>query len=348
MMSLLAIIASSVYAQAIPPLCDAAFTRGISNNYEVFTSESNFNDFHNRLCQASFKTYQSLNDTGGLGISIPLTDGLLGLNGDFDAKSKQFNQSYQNFCQNIDYSAAEQKYGHSLSSEINSVLVQSWNSCIQGYFDAYVKTQAAGVFIDVSPNDYKTMEVSVRQNPFNAQPVKIRSFPIGIACYFGGKQFALPYTIPGNLLRFGMTCEKDPHVQKTFSVTTNLAQSNQITLPAMPAKIPSEPLNILNDQVNLLKQQVTTLQAQTSDLQAQRFVVEDAPNNAAPPPFAAAGDFDWNDHSEWALAMQWAGSVCVKHHGKGWEGVALGWRYPNPTPHALRILCFKPQASPFL
>jgi hypothetical protein len=155
-------------------MCNIAFSQGIRDNYSVFSESAQFELYQHRLCSENFTSYQQFSDkSSGLGITIPLAEGLLGLSGSLDQKNGQFNQAYSKFCQNTFFTADSNSRYRSFVSQVSKNLVDTWGKCVGDYLDAWVK--AKGVFVSVSPLsnlDMFVASVTVRSEMLNQTVIK--------------------------------------------------------------------------------------------------------------------------------------------------------------------------------
>jgi hypothetical protein len=93
-----AAITSATVQQPDTAICNTAFSQGIRDNYFVLSENDQFKFYQQRLCSANFTSYQSFRSSAtGLGISIPLAEGLLGLSGSDEQNLRSFCNSTKAF-----------------------------------------------------------------------------------------------------------------------------------------------------------------------------------------------------------------------------------------------------------
>src|SRR5688500_9124936 len=88
---LLVLLSSTALAQPdVARVCNAVFSHGIRDNYELLSEREQFQTFQDRLCQAKFESYQQFKEGGSaFGIDIPLAEGILGIGGSSNEKAGQ-------------------------------------------------------------------------------------------------------------------------------------------------------------------------------------------------------------------------------------------------------------------
>lgn len=213
-------------------VCNAAFEDGIRNNYQVFSKHEHFQKYQSRLCEAGFSSYDSFRDTGiSLGLTIPVAETIIDLEGSLTNKRQTFSEKYNQFCSS---SLANERLSDTYSEQINRVssdLAEVWLQCQNLHLQSHLKAQ--GVYIDVRPSvSYDKFVVTVhRRSDGETSPVVIKSLsPEGeVSCIRSGDPVQYGRQIQQN--RFEMTCQKDPNRSVSFSVDTNDGPSNAVTVP---------------------------------------------------------------------------------------------------------------------
>ncbi len=233
-------------------MCNAVFNNSIRNNYEVLSDKQRFKLLQSQLCSANFESYSSYSaSAASLGIDVPVADIVLGLSGSASEKSGSFKQSYAAFCTSSYDRYQFRDLFQSKASEISSVLLNSWNKCIETQKDAFLGRQ--GVFMSLSPNsDLKTFIASIEVRNSITTGARLQAVhPDGLVqCRRGGKLVAAGYMFNSKV--FDLTCAKPADRDINFSVETDQGKT---PIAALPAVVPKETqvLNRLEADLRLLR-----------------------------------------------------------------------------------------------
>lgn len=230
----------SLAQQNIGDSCNAALSSGIRDNYFLLTERELYDQYQNRLCTASYSSYEDFASSGGsLGLNIPIAEGIIGLSGNAQEKSSEFSQRYSAYCSsNFSNTEFSDRFS-GFSSTVSSALVENWSICQQSYLTAWMNINSVGVFVDVTPqDDFSRFTVNVTRRSRINDPLVIESLsPEGlVTCHSGGESVEMGKT-EFNRNSFLITCEKHPLRPISFALDTSEGSSNAVQVPAQTSQI---------------------------------------------------------------------------------------------------------------
>lgn len=256
-MGFLALSAPALHAQPSAEMCNAAFSQGIRDNYQLLTERQQFEFYQSRLCSAKFESYDSFRQTSeSLNISLPIAEGLLGLGGSASDRAASFRQKYEAFCASNYFSSEYRERYQSYISQISSALLASWNECVRQHLKGWL--DAKGVFAEVSPFgsfDSFVTNVRIRTNDVGQVVIKAIHPDEKVKCSRAGQPVQYGVTQIDSL-EFTLTCYKDPNLVIPFVIETNRGQTQPIAVPAGTSKILE-----INDKIDAIRAELAKLRA---------------------------------------------------------------------------------------
>jgi hypothetical protein len=255
---------TSALAQPTAEICNAAFSQGIRDNYQLLTEREQFELYQQRLCSARFQSYESFRSSAaGLELSVPLAEGLLGLGGSSEDRARTFQQNYQTFCTSTFHQSEFRERYQSYISQISSALVAGWNRCIELHLQTWL--QSRGVFVEVEPfGALDSFIATVRVRTTEPGNILITALqPEGrVTCTRAGSP-VIPGQTQINSLEFTLTCQKHPSLEIPFVVETNRGQTQRVRVPAGTSKIIE-----LEDELEALRSELSRLRDRTGSNEA--------------------------------------------------------------------------------
>lgn len=213
-------------------ICNAALGE-IKDQYSLLSDEEQYDLFKDRMCSAKYDSYESFSQgSGKLGISVPVVEGIIGLNGSAEQKQSEFRVKYDLYCQST-YSQSDYKYRYQLQKQtVSAELARAWTKCIELYKDAYL--QRFGTFISVSPvNGLETFAVRVTARNFENTPTVIKAIEpaSSVRCYRQGELIHLGATKVDSV-DFLLECKKELSSSVPLAIETNSGTSQVVRLPS--------------------------------------------------------------------------------------------------------------------
>ena len=232
------------HAQSDPAaaICMGILKENLYDSNNVYSAQYHFSQYQSILKNANFSSYAEYSSKGaGLGLDIPLADGLIGFSGDYKTDDSTFQQQMNSFLSSQYDNSIDQSVFSQQTMTINTQLVRVADNCQQNYFNAL--KDRIKLSIRVEPNDYGSFTVQIHgyiPQPFdrsqNLQITQIEPTP-DVTCTSGGQPIRLPVTSDSSdivLLR----CTKSVDKNIQFAIATNLGLSDPIALPPMPPPTP--------------------------------------------------------------------------------------------------------------
>jgi len=247
---------SSNYSRDIPNICDTAFSKGIRDNFYLLLEKDQFILYQSMLCNEQFSSYQEYKEkTTSLGLSINISDVVIGLNGSQANKESTFKENYQKFCSSDYYESEFHSRYESKIDQINTELVKSWKECSLHYLDAWMELNKKGLYIDITPFDnFSQFLVTVKRSSVLIAPNIIESIGTNRAeCYRGAEKIIAGETkIHQN--EFTMVCSKNPTQEIPFLIETQEGFSNMVIVPKE------------NGRIEELQTEINRIQSKTDEL----------------------------------------------------------------------------------
>lgn len=225
-------------------VCLAILKQNLYDSNDVYSAQYHFAQYQNILKTANFSSYAEYASKGaGLGLDIPLADGLIGFSGDYKSDNSTFQQQINTFLSSQYNESVDQAIFSQHSVTIDQQLVNVADHCQQNYYDSY--KDRIHLSIRVEPNSYASFTVKLVgyiPPPFNVtqklQVTQIEPSP-DVKCKQGGADVSLPIVSDNSNIVL-LTCTKDAGKNVQFAIATNLGLSDPINLPPTPPPPPPQ------------------------------------------------------------------------------------------------------------
>lgn len=219
-------------------VCLAVLKQNLYDSNDVYSAQYHFSQYQNILKTANFSSYADYASKGaGLGLDIPLTDGLIGFSGDYKSDNSTFQQQMSSFLSSQYNESVDQAIFSQHSVTIDKQLVNVADHCQQNYYETL--KDRLKLSIQVAPNSYASFTVKVVAYippPFNVsqnlQVTQIEPNP-DVKCTKGGAAVSLPITSDSSNIIL-LSCTKDAAKNIQFAIATNLGLSDPLSLPPTP------------------------------------------------------------------------------------------------------------------
>jgi len=239
---------TTVLAQQDDPasrVCLALLKQNVQDTNNVYSEQFHYEQYQNILKTANFSSYQQYSDQGGgLGITIPIADALIGFKGDYKTNSNTFQQEMSQFL-STNYAQSTTQYFYSQqTATMNSQLLAVAKDCQDHYYNTL--KDRAQLSVTVEPDNFSEFVVKIvgyipppYDQHLKFQVTQIEPIP-AVKCTESGRPVRLPET-PTNGIAL-MTCTKDRNSNVQLAVATNLGLSQPLNLPQYepPASNPPE------------------------------------------------------------------------------------------------------------
>ena len=283
--SILLSISSNAWSQQAE-ICNAAFSSGIRDNYNVLTERERYSQYQHRLCDTQFDSYDNFQQSASsFELNIPVAEIIIGLEGNHDQKSNQFSEKYRKYCRSAYSQDNYRDRFISETSRVNEALAASWLACQRIHVDAWTATHNYGLFVSASVQDnFSEFTILVNRRTAVVDPIVITDISPagGLQCHRGGEAFEPGVSIDRR--EFTFTCSKFPNQSLQVVLDTSDGTSNSIKIPSRHSKIAElndkilklnsvilQQKNFLLDEIKGLRSNLSSVGNSTEDI-TQEFV----------------------------------------------------------------------------
>jgi hypothetical protein len=254
---------SQAYGQGLnEDLCTHMLDSGISNHYDNLSNTDEYSYYHELFQKSHFEDYGSyIKSAQGFGLTIPVANALLGLNGDQSQNEANFKTSYDAFQNDTTRQSEFKALFIAHKQEVSAVLADAYNKCVKELKEAYL--QSHGVFAQITPEEnLGYFQAHIIARPFALKNLHIKNVSDpDVICTYGKQVVGAGTTF--TQAEFNLDCKKPRNKQVLFALdTSELGTTPTYTIPSYDDKLRELQSSLLQAQATIL-----TLQNQIKKLQ---------------------------------------------------------------------------------
>ena len=247
--------------QQVGDVCSAVLSNGLRDNFSVLSESARYSQFQSILCNANYENYESFSSgSSSLGLTIPLAESLIGLDGSLESKRSNFNERYSAFCASTHSDDQFQQRFVRDESRINAALHTTWLECHRTHVQMYTRLHEKGIYVSIVPQEnFSDLSVHVTRTSPRGGDLEILdvSPSSDLRCMRAGVEFGTGSVVSER--EFEFQCTKPAHRAIALTLTTDEGISNTVVAPSEESRI-SE----LNDRLLRANSQVSRLETELS------------------------------------------------------------------------------------